>query len=219
MRPYLHPQWRASIEQFRVTFNSFTQQFETVQPISAARDPSRLTYKIRCLINEVPEWITRHECSLARVSEQAFEAVHHDFLLFSANYKIPRSGEKIVAGRKRMTSSSKFLNYNPFPARETPSCGTRSNETPQKMLKSFQQNSPPPSKSLAKPLIGDTRKARAQTLLAVTAYNSSHLPVSADVQDRQIRAVLCLSKKKSCKKQKREPDEVRPHSIVLLRLL
>ena len=50
MRPYLHPQWRASIEQFRVTFNSFTQQFETVQPISAARDPSTVDSPIKSAV-------------------------------------------------------------------------------------------------------------------------------------------------------------------------
>ena len=64
---------------------------------------------MKCLLEEVPLWIARHGCSLLRISEQSFESLHHDYILFSANFKIKRSGAAVSSHYRQNLTLSVML--------------------------------------------------------------------------------------------------------------
>jgi hypothetical protein len=96
---------------------------EHYHPVLKHRAPDRHTLKIRLLLNEMREWIFKHNASLLRISEQAFETLHSSYLKFSANFQISETG-----ALKRSGSRSKKVRKDADDAFGSlgPTGGTRS---------------------------------------------------------------------------------------------
>ena len=85
-----------SLEAFAAAFATLVRRLPSAP--AKFRDTNRHTYKIHCLLVEMPQWIRANQASLLRISEQAFETLHHAYLEFSANFKIPKTGPLLRSG-------------------------------------------------------------------------------------------------------------------------
>lgn len=198
MTLHLHAQWRASITHFRECYDEFVKAYEVIHPVQHARDPKRYTPKLACLFHEVPLWISENSCSLSRISEQSFEAVHKRFGLFIRRYKVAAHG-KFVPSKL----SKKEPTPSPFPASHTPSSGTRSGNTARKLKEYEQKTTTIESPKMHR--VGNIQSAHIKHVRAVTAFNCKNLPFSLRMQKRQLLAKRCLHGAKACRKL-REPD-------------
>jgi hypothetical protein len=111
--PKLFDDWSESFTKLRSHFELFTTSYRLVFPPRQNR--SLLTPKLHVLMYETPQWIERHQVSLCRISEQAFEGVHHNLKAFQ---------EK--RNRTRKMNKKKKLQNAVTPEVEVPSEGTRS---------------------------------------------------------------------------------------------
>ena len=101
----LHPEWAASILEFKSDYANFVDSFNKFKKPQPGRSPTRISPKLQCFFYEVPVWINIFKCSLNFITEQAFETLHKVYLLFEARYKIPRCGAQILpAVRKKKTA-------------------------------------------------------------------------------------------------------------------
>ena len=105
------------------------------------------------------------------ITEQAFEAaVHFDFLSVEKQYKIPRTGEELLAGQRRFTSDPSFGKKK------------RSNKAPQASEKR-NTNSRQRKKHGKTAKDVDSQKASTRSvdlarmllLQAITAYNTKNM--------------------------------------------
>ncbi len=205
--------WAETIESFGAAHATVTKVLHAAKPYRAHRSEARLTPKMKCLLEEVPLWIARHGCSLLRISEQSFESLHHDYILFSANFKIKRSGAAVSSHyRQKPDSVGHALDLV-----HTPSDGTRSGSskarkrkrndtvtttavssgTPAKKTKQ-RRGRPPiadpsqPENSGAPEIVGVKFTAQTQRLRCLLAFNLRKLPVDSVSQDRVHVAVAWL---------------------------
>lgn len=106
MKLHLHPQWEGAINTFVTAYNTFSQSFIELFP--RARNDDLMTPKIAYIQHEVVRWIKKFNRSLLYITEQAFEGVHYLFLDKEKCYKIPKTGEELLAGERRFTSDPAF---------------------------------------------------------------------------------------------------------------
>ncbi len=179
--------WRETLTAFDVAYAKVASVMQLLKTSVASRSPERLTPKLKCLLEEVPLWIARNKCSLARVSEQSFETLHHDYLNFSYRYSIPRTGVTSRSGgtknRKRKRNDDAFVAPRPLP-----------------------------SQMVAPDLIGNVSHARTKRMQCLLAFNLRQLPPVSCVQ-MNIETVLAWS---NGDKQSDPPWKVRLVSLKLL---
>lgn len=201
----LHENWLEPIEKLRQHWKSFSEAYQNIHHGSANRDMT--TPKIHNLLTVLPEYIMRHQHSLFRVHEQAFESVHADYKKkFEPRYSVPKTG--FVSSKKKQESKKRE------DQEDHPSSGTRSGAqkkrkvekqkdeaTSQKrnalinfllslaeepVVESAELEQPKSSSPPAPALYGNTQKARTQRLLAIAGYTAAHFPSSSE--ERLMRA-------------------------------
>lgn len=114
MTPKLYPGWREGFVQFKKSFESLSDDYLKLRPRNA--NQSLTPPKVHVISEEMPKWIEENQCSLYRVSEQAFETTHSHYALFEPNFSIDKSG--LLSDLKKKASKS--------PSADQPSLGTRS---------------------------------------------------------------------------------------------
>ncbi len=201
----LSDSWRDAIRAFGDTYKELAQHMTAVAPMQPHRSTSRLTPKLMSLLEEMPRWIERNNCSLLRISEQSFESIHFDFKRFSSSYAIPITGpERVARARRRPARALQPMDYV-----HTPSDGTRVGGSAARKRKRVQNSSifdfapksggpgagvtpvasyvdviPPPSEVGAPGIIGNVNTARQRRMHCLLGFNFRKLPVDACAQER-----------------------------------
>ena len=106
MKLHLHPQWEGTIDTFVNSYNEFADAYTTNFP--RYRNDELMTPNVAYIHHEMKRWIKKFNTSLLCITEQAFEAVHYDFLSVETQYKITRTGKELIAGQRRFTSDPSF---------------------------------------------------------------------------------------------------------------
>ena len=188
----LHPAWQTAINTFRTDYAAFIVPYNKIKPLQPSRNPDRITPKLQCLFNEVPIWITRHNCSLNRIAEQSFEATHHFYLEHEKRYKIPNVGPEILPSPRR----SKINKEN---------CRSGTTQTKHTLAK-------PPSSAPAKRtrpiVVGSCQRAGRLRLVSVVGFNSNNLPSELCVQRRQMKAVEIIAAETAASARLPAPKQV-----------
>ena len=132
-----------------------------------------MTPKVGYIHNEMKRWIKKFGKSLLYITEQAFEAVHYDFLSTEKLYKIPRTGEELLAGERRFSSDPSFgrKTKGTKAQQATKKRNTKSSEgTPPR--ESNQSDRPPRGAAKKAKYVGEPKLARKLLVQAVAAYNA-----------------------------------------------
>ena len=126
MKLHLHPQWEAGVQDFLTAYDAFSKAYTALFPRS--RSDELMTPKIAYIKHEVVRWIKKFRLSLLVITEQAFEAVHYQFLEKEKIYNIPRTGEELLSGERRFTSDAAFGRKLKGKTRETNTAQTTCSE-------------------------------------------------------------------------------------------
>jgi hypothetical protein len=199
----LHPQWREAIDAFTAAYDAFSEVYIRLHPTRGDRE--LLSPKMWSISHVMKEWIEDNNCSLLRISEQAFESVHYDYLSFQSAYKIPMTGEEILTGRRRTSSASNWgqsessasrsrINVKKRKKNEDPSY-TESNKrlkSSNKSRSSSSSSSKPPTEPL--PHI-KTNAARKLRLASVYGYNAQNINSGGPQCTLRMRKIVRYLKK------------------------
>ena len=98
----LHPQWQEAIDGFKAAHARLGDAYTALFP--RRRGDDFMTPKVACVIFDVPRWINKYGWSLIVVNEQAFEAVHYEYMELEKLYKIPLTGAELIVGKRRWSS-------------------------------------------------------------------------------------------------------------------
>ncbi len=210
----LGERWAEIIRKFGEVYADVAKLLSVAKPYQPHRSEERLTPKMKCLLEEVPLWIDRHNCSLLRISEQSFESLHHDYIEFAAYFHIPLTGAALALSDRRTKKPAALP--MPMDSVHTPSDGTRaggSHERKRKrnvtahatpinvparskrskiitLTRVSEGESPSPVTQLDAPqIIGNVVAARQQRLRCLLAFNLRKLPSDMSCQAR-VSAIL-----------------------------
>jgi hypothetical protein len=201
--PKLYDGWSDTFQKMSATFNEFSGAYRKVFPSTQGR--SLMSPKIHVLLIEMPEWIRRHQTSLCLVSEQAFEATHHNLRVFRENRNRTRRSKK-----KPRATAPETLD----PVLDQPSDGTRSSA--QKKRKAEQRKktndnsrtestintlfsiSPKQSPNSSSSSSSSTSYVQIEEVRCVAAYTRTQFPDTASCYQRlQLAADRYVNKSSS----------------------
>jgi len=119
----LHPETLQNIVNFGAAHDAFVKLYRTLPDtkLQPARNHNLHSPQIHTFLIEVPLWITKNKCTLARESEQAGEAQHKRVTKTLARFMIPPT--RAIPGKHQSTSapSSSSSSSSPAPAAAPPS--------------------------------------------------------------------------------------------------
>lgn len=202
----LHPEWQSAIDEFeeshKVLGNAFTALFPR------RRGDDYMTPKVACVIFDVPRWIKKFNWSLIVVSEQAFEAVHYEYMELEKLYKIPLCGAELIAGKRRWTSDPSWGTKNDqkdsdpesSPAKKRGSRKPKKRAASKKKKKPTKAAKKPPAKAKKTRKATTTltaRYARAKELqrLSVAAFNAQNVATNGTKCIERMKELINFKKK------------------------
>ena len=121
MTPQLHDNWEEAFDEFKADFQALSESYFKVRRRN--KNQSLLPPKIRVIVHEMRQWIKDHNCSLYRVSEQAFETIHSNYAEFELLFSVAKTG--FLSDLKENKADSSSSSSSSSSSRQ-PSLGTRS---------------------------------------------------------------------------------------------
>jgi hypothetical protein len=130
MTPKLFDGWQDSFTEFKKSFQSLSEDYLKLRPRKA--NQSLTSPKVWVISEEMPQWIEENNCSLFRVSEQAFETTHSHYASFEPNFSVDKAG--LLSDWKKNSSKR-----NRSSAVDHPSLGTRSGTQKKRKLRELEE--------------------------------------------------------------------------------